>query len=88
MRIFSIWLVLKGSVWLSESFLFDMDVKLDSSLQRGGVLSKNTGSYLYDSFRTQVVRPAFNAIVRDLHSNRKSDLITESVLFIMIVDKF
>ena len=71
MKILSTWLVLCGSMWLAESLLFDLDVKLDSSLAKGGTLSKNTGSYLYDSFRTDVVGPAFNSLLRELRSNRK-----------------
>ena len=49
-------LILMLSIILGQNraFVFDMDVKLDSALQPGGALSRNKGSYLYDSFRTEV----------------------------------
>ena len=53
MKVFSTWMIMCGTMWLAESFIFDLDLKLDSALQKGGTLSRNTGSYLYDSFRTR-----------------------------------
>jgi hypothetical protein len=46
-------LVMKVSI--IECFVFGLDLKLDSALQKGGALSRNTGSYLYDSFRYQII---------------------------------
>ena len=74
-----------GTMWLAESFIFDLDLKLDSALQKGGTLSRNTGSYLYDSFRTEIVAQAFNAVVKELRANRRSDVITEGILFMLIL---
>ena len=85
MKVFSTWVVLCGAVWLAESFIFDLDLKLDSALEKGGTLSRNTGSYLYDSFRTEIVAPAFNAVVKELRANRRSDVITEGVLFLLVL---
>ena len=85
MRVLSTWLVMCGVIWLAESFIFDLDIKLDSALQKGGTLSRNTGSYLYDSFRTEIVAPAFNAVVKELRANRRSDIITEGILLVFIV---
>ena len=85
MKVFSTWIILCGAVWLAESFIFDLDLKLDSALQKGGTLSRNTGSYLYDSFHTEIVAPAFNAVVKELRANRRSDVITEGVLFLLIL---
>ena len=85
MRVLSTWVLLCGAMWLAESFVFDIDIKLDSALQKGGTLSRNTGSYLYDSFRTEIVAPAFNAVVRELRANRRSDVITEGVLFLLVL---
>ena len=85
MRVLSTWVLLCGAMWLAESFVFDIDIKLDSALQKGGTLSRNTGSYLYDSFRTEIVAPAFNAVVRELRANRRSDVITEGVLFMLVL---
>ena len=85
MKVLSKWLVMCGVIWMAESFIFDLDLKLDSALQKGGTLSRNTGSYLYDSFRTEIVAPAFNAVVKELRANRRSDIITEGILFVFIV---
>ena len=85
MRVLSTWVLLCGAMWLAESFVFDIDIKLDSALQKGGTLSRNTGSYLYDSFRTEIVAPAFNAVVKELRANRRSDVITEGVLFLLVL---
>jgi hypothetical protein len=51
-------------VSIIQCFVFDMDLKLDSALQKGGALSRNTGSYLYNSFRTEVLTPAFAAVMK------------------------
>ena len=85
MKVFSTWMILCGTMWLAESFIFNLDLKLDSALQKGGTLSRNTGSYLYDSFRTEIVAPAFNAVVKELRANRRSDVITEGVLFLLVL---
>ena len=85
MKVLSTWVLLCGAMWLAESFVFDLDLKLDSALQKGGTLSRNTGSYLYDSFRTEIVAPAFNAVVKELRANRRSDVITEGVLFLLVL---
>ena len=85
MKVFRTWVVLCGAVWLAESFIFDLDLKLDSALQKGGTLSRNTCSYLYDSFRTEIVVPAFNVVVKELRANQRSDVITEGVLFLLVL---
>ena len=85
MKVLSTWMIMCGTMWLAESFIFDLDLKLDSALQKGGTLSRNTGSYLYDSFRTEIVAPAFNAVVKELRANRRSDVITEGILFMLIL---
>ena len=85
MKVLSTWLVMCGVIWMAESFIFDLDIKLDSALQKGGTLSRNTGSYLYDSFRTEIVAPAFNAVVKELRANRRSDIVTEGILLVFIV---
>jgi hypothetical protein len=46
-------LVMKVSI--IEGFVFGLDLKLDSALQKGGALSRNKGAYLYDSFRYQII---------------------------------
>ena len=83
MQVLQFWIILTVGVSLVKAFIFDMDVKLDSALQKGGALSRNTGSYLFDSFRTKVLTPAFPSVLRELKNNHKSDIIVEGTLFIL-----
>ena len=62
-----------------------MDLKLDSALQQRGALSRNTGSFLYDSFRTEVLTPSFAAVVKELKINHRSDVIVEGTLFMLVI---
>ena len=84
MQVLQFWIILTVGVSLVKAFIFDMDVKLDSALQKGGALSRNTGSYLFDSFRTEVLTPAFASVLRELKNNHKSDIIVEGTLFILL----
>lgn len=85
MQVLQFWIILTVGTSLVKSFIFDMDVKLDSALQKGGALSRNTGSYLFDSFRTEVLTPAFASVLRELKNNHKSDIIIEGTLFILLI---
>ena len=85
MPVLQFWIILTVGTSLVKSFIFDMDVKLDSALQKGGALSRNTGSYLFDSFRTEVLTPAFASVLRELKNNHKSDIIIEGTLFILLI---
>ena len=85
MQVLEFWIILTVGVSLVKAFIFDMDVKLDSALQKGGALSRNTGSYLFDSFRTEVLTPAFASVLRELKKNHKSDVIVEGSLFIILI---
>ena len=85
MHVLQFWIILSLGVSLVKAFIFDMDVKLDSALQKGGALSRNTGSYLFDSFRTEVLTPAFASVLRELKKNHKSDVIVEGSLFIILI---
>ena len=70
-------LVLLIGIAIGESFLFDIDLSYDSALKKGGALAKNTGSYLYDSFRTEVLTPAFSSIHEALRRNHRTDILVE-----------
>ena len=61
----------------------DLGLQLDSALQRDGGLpaSRNTGGYLKDSFRTEILTPAFSTVVKAIEKNRQEDSIVETVLF-------
>ena len=84
MQVLQFWIILTVGVSLVKAFIFDMDVKLDSELQKGGALSRNTGSYLFDLFRTEVLTPAFASVLRELKNNHESDIIVEGTLFILL----
>ena len=85
MQVLQFWIILTVGTSLVKAFIFDMDVKLDSALQKGGALSRNTGNYLFDSFRTEVLTPAFASVLRELKNNHKSDIIVEGTLFILLI---
>ena len=68
----------------THTFLFDLDLNLHSSLTKGGPLNQQSGLYLKDSFRRLVLTPAFDNIVKELKSNKKSDIIVESLLAILM----
>ena len=85
MQVLQFWIILTVGTSLVKAFIFDTDVKLDSALQKGGALSRNTGSYLFDSFRTEVLTPAFASVLRELKNNHKSDIIVEGTLFILLI---
>ena len=70
-------LVLLIGIAIGESFLFDIDLSYDSALKKGGALAKNTGRYLYDSFRTEVLTPAFSSIHEALRRNHRTDILVE-----------
>ena len=86
MQVLQFWIILTVGTSLTKAFIFDMDLKLDSALQKGGALSRNTGSYLFDSFRTEVLTPAFAAVLKELKNNHRSDIIVEGTLFVLLID--
>ena len=67
-------------VGLPNAFLFDMDLNLHAGLDKGNTIPVGSGSYLRDSFRKQVLVPAFRAVEEELKSNRRSDMIIKSLL--------
>ena len=64
----------------------DLGLQLDSALRRDGGLpvSRNTGGYLRDSFRTEILTPAFSTLVKAIEKNSQEDSIVETTLFCMI----
>ena len=61
----------------------DLGLQLDSALQRDGGLpvSRNTGGYLRDSFRTEILTPAFSTVVKAIQKNSQEDSSVETTLF-------
>ena len=78
-------LLIMSTPLTSQAFIFDLDLKLDSALKKGGALSRNTGAYLFDSFRTEVLTSAFASVIDELKANHKNDVITNGVLFVICV---
>ena len=78
-------LILLLGIAIGESFLFNIDLSYDSALKKGGALTKNTDSYLYDSFRTEILTPTFAAIHEALRRNHMSDILVEFSLGCLFV---
>ena len=78
-------LILLLRIGIGESFFFDINLSYDSALKKGGALTKNTGAYLFDSFRTEVLTPAFAAIHETLRRNHRSDVLVEFSLGCLFV---
>ena len=78
-------LVIMSTPLTSQDFIFDLDLKLDSALKKCGALSRSTGAYLFDSFRTEVLTPAFASVIEELKANHKNDVIMNGVLFVICV---
>ena len=67
-------------VGLTNAFLFYLDLNHHAGLENGNTIPAGSGSYLRDSFRNQVLVPAFKAVEEELKYNRRSDMIIESLL--------
>ena len=78
-------LLIMSTPLTSQAFIFDLDLKLDSALKKGGALSRNTGAYLFDSFRTEVLTPAFASVIDELKANHKNDVVTNVLIFVICV---
>ena len=74
-NILIIFLVQNTSAWL-----FDLDLNLNSALCPGGAYTANKGSYLQDSFRSDVLAPTMMGIEKELKANRRNDFIVEALL--------
>ena len=59
-----------GSAW-SVNLELDSALRSDSHWQE----SRNSGTYLRDSFRSQVLIPAFNSVIGGLRQNEEADKI-------------
>ena len=58
-----------------SAWLFDLDLNLNSALRPGGAYTANKGSYLQDSFRSDVLAPTMMGIEKELKANRQNDFI-------------
>ena len=69
-------------VGLSSSFWLDLDLELDTALSRGKPFDqvRNTGQYLRDSFRKEILNPSIDKIVKAIKIIQKNDQRNEGVL--------
>ena len=60
-----------------SSLAWSVSMELDSSLRSDSHWqeSRNTGAYLRDSFRSQVLIPAFQVLVKGLRQNEEEDRV-------------
>ena len=75
--LFIVFLVHGISAWL-----FDLDLNLNSALLPSGAYTQNKGSYLQDSFRSDVLAPTMMGIEKELKANRRNDFIVEALLVV------
>jgi uncharacterized membrane protein YqhA len=80
MLIIKLLVIISIGLQRNEAFLFDLDLVLHGSLQKGNALATQSGAYLKDSFRSSVLVPAFGEIIRELKDNKRADMITEMFL--------
>ena len=66
-----------GLLFPASSIAWSVSLDLDSSLRTDSNWqeSRNTGSYLRDSFRSQVLIPAFQVLVKGLKQNEEEDRV-------------
>ena len=66
-----------GLLFPASSIAWSVSLDLDSSLRTDSHWqeSRNTGSYLRDSFRSQVLIPAFQVLVKGLRQNEEEDRV-------------
>ena len=63
-----------------SALFFVLDLNLNRALRPGGAYTANKGSYLQDSFRSDVLAPTMMGIEKELKSNRRNDFIVEALL--------
>ena len=75
-------LIILSIFWVQDTYgwLFNLDLHLNSALRPGGAYTANKGSYLQDSFRTEVLTPTMMDIEKELKANRRNDFIVEALL--------
>ena len=68
-------------IQLGQSYFFD----LHGSLKRGNQLPYQTGGYLKDSFRSSVLIPTFQEIIRKLKEQRRENVIQDLLMGLMFL---
>ena len=75
-------------VLLAAGLGFQLDVLLGVSLKKGGLLPKQTGPYLLDSFRVNSLIPAFERIqeeLEELHISNHWEIVVMILLGLWMV---
>ena len=73
-------IILLCLIQLGQSYFWDLELDLHGSLKRGNQLPVQTGGYLKDSFRSSVLIPTFQEIIRSLKEQRKENVIQDFLL--------
>ena len=70
---------------MAHAYFWDLDFSLHVALLRGNQLPTQSGSYLKDSFRMDVVLPAVQKIVETLKHQRRANILHDLFLFLLSV---
>ena len=70
-----------------QGFWLDLDLEIDTALKRNEPFdgSRNSGPYIRDSFRKEVLNPSLDKIVRAIRTIKNSDERNEGILLGLIV---
>ena len=67
-------------IQLGQSYFWDLELDLHGSLKRGSQLPTQTGGYLKESFRSSVLIPTFQEIIRGMREQKKENVIQDVLL--------
>ena len=69
-----------------QGFWMDLDLEIDTALKRNEPFdgSRNSGPYIRDSFRKEVLNPSLAKIVRAIRAIKNSDERNEGILLALI----
>ena len=67
-------------IQLGQSYFWDLELDLHGSLKRVSQLPVQTGGYLKESFRSSVIIPTFQEIIRGMKEQKKEHVIQDFLL--------
>ena len=73
-------IILLCLIQLGQSYFWDLKLDLHGSLKRGNQLPLQTGGYLKDSFRSSVLIPTFQEIIRKLKEQRRENILPDLLM--------
>ena len=78
----SVLIVCCACVVFADAWWLDLDLSIDSALEGSNHFdsTRNGGSYLRDSFRTEVLNPSLDRIIKAIRQIRRSDERVEGTL--------